>query len=90
MPDPTTIANGFAQNPLAWVAMLAMCGGVYLFKLMNDERKAHLAEVSALQATLLATVKSGGEEQRKLLMEVVPLSAKLSEGLEILERLSKE
>lgn len=88
--DPSVVANGLASAPIAWIAALALGGGVYLFRLLNEERKAHLAEVAALQATLLSTVKAGAEEQRKLLTELIPLSEKLSEGLEILERLTKE
>ncbi len=87
---PSEVANGLAAAPIAWVAALSMAGGVYLFRLLNEERKAHLAEVAALQATLLSTVKAGAEEQRQLLTELIPLSEKLTEGLEILERLTKE
>lgn len=77
--DPTVVANGLEKNPLAWGLALTLIALGYLFKLLNDEKTAHLV-----------TIKEASKEQREILQQVVPLTTKLIEALEILERLTKE
>lgn len=77
--DPSTLASGLEKNPLAWGLALALLALGFLFKLLNDEKAAHLT-----------TIKEAAKEQREILQQVVPLTTKLIEALEILERLTKE
>lgn len=62
--------------------------------------KAHTEEISALNKAhsdalalahteRLADMKADAKEQREILSQIVPLAAKLTEGLEILERLTQ-
>lgn len=76
--DPATVANGLASNPLAWGLALTLGAVVYLFRELNSARQAHIE-----------TIKADAKEQREILTQIVPLSAKLTEGLEILERMTK-
>lgn len=90
--DPTAaVAGGLAggnATALAWA--LAIAGGVivYLYKQVSDLRSTHAAELAALQKETKEAQKSDAKEQRELLMQIVPLSAKLTEGLESLERIT--
>ena len=77
--DPTPIANGLEKNPLAWGLALSLLAIGYMFKLLTTERNAHIQ-----------TIKEASKEQREILQQVVPLTTKLIEALEILERLTKE
>lgn len=77
--DPTPIANGLEKNPLAWGLALTLLALAYMFKLLTAERAAHVQ-----------TIKDAAKEQREILQQVVPLTTKLIEALEILERLTKE
>jgi hypothetical protein len=86
--DPTPVADGLAKNPLAWGLALSLLAIGYLFRTMNDERKAHATALEAAQKTLVETIKADAKEQREILSQIVPLSSKLTEGLEILERVT--
>lgn len=50
--------------------------------------KAHADAVEKLSADRLVDMKADAKEQREILSQIVPLAAKLTEGLEILERLT--
>lgn len=76
--DPAAAADGLTKNPLAWGLVIAIAAIGYLFR-----------ELSAARAAHLETIKADAKEQREILTQIVPLSAKLTEGLEIIERMTK-
>lgn len=98
--DPTaTIANGLGSNFLPWALAICLLAVAYLFKTLNEERKTAAAATAAAaekanaaaekaSAERLADVKQDAAEQRAILSQIVPLSTKLTEGLEILERIT--
>lgn len=75
--DPGVAADGLAKNPLAWGLVLAILAIGFLYR-----------ELSAARSQLIETIKSDAKEQQSLLAQIVPLSSKLTEGLESLERLT--
>lgn len=87
--DPTPIAQGLASNPLAWGLALALAAIAYLFRELQGARVAHAKEIADAQAKLIETIRADAKEQREILGQIVPLAAKLTEGLEILERLTE-
>lgn len=80
------IATGLASQPLAWCLALALGALVYLFKTLDSERKAHASELLDSQTKLIESIRADAKEQREILSQIVPLSTRLTEGLEILER----
>lgn len=56
---------------------------------LSAERAAHSAALAGVQAQLIEQLRTDAKEQRELLMQIVPLAGKLTEGLEIIESLSK-
>jgi cell division protein FtsB len=92
--DVKTTAEGLGSNFLPWALVLVLVALGFVVRhtieagrqhaaALEALQKAKDAEVAALQKTLLETVKSDAEEQRKLLMTVMPLSTKLLEMLEL-------
>lgn len=75
--DPSTLADGLARNPLAWLAALLILAVGYLFVRLNQAQAAHME-----------TIRQEAKEQREILREVVPLTVKLTESLEALERIT--
>lgn len=98
--DPTsTLANGLGSNFLPWALAICLVAIAYLFKTLNEERKATALAVAAAaekanaaaekaSAERLADVKQDAAEQRVILSQIVPLATKLTMGLEILERVT--
>jgi hypothetical protein len=89
--DPSTVANGLSKDlntALAWGLALALLAIAYLFKSQNDERKEYAKALEAAQTKLVETIRADAKEQREILSQIVPLSTKLTEGLEILERVT--
>jgi hypothetical protein len=88
--DPTAaVANGLTQSPLAWGLALALGAVAYLFRTLNEERRASAQAIADVQAKLVETIRADAKEQREILSQVVPLATKLTEGLEILERVTE-
>jgi hypothetical protein len=87
--DPTSaIAGGLAANPLAWGLALALVAIAYLFKTLSEERKNAAVELASLRDKQVEQLKQDAKEQREILSQIVPLAAKLVDGLEVLERLT--
>lgn len=95
--DAKTAAEGIGANFLPW-AIVGLCIALgftvkaYLAK-SAEVAALHVAQAAALEKAAserLADVKADAKEQREILSQIVPLSTKLTEGLEILERLTKE
>ena len=83
--------SGFSKDlnsALALGLALALAAIGYLFKSQNDERREHAKALEAAQAKLVETIRADAKEQREILSQIVPLSTKLTEGLEILERVT--
>lgn len=72
------IAEGLARNPLAWGLALVGAACVYLFRALVAEQRAHLE-----------TVRSNAAAQREILTQIVPLSSKLTEAVDTLERVTE-
>lgn len=72
------VAEGLARNPLAWGLVLVGAAATYLFKALMAEQRAHLE-----------TVRTNAAAQREILTQVVPLSSKLTEAVEMLERVTE-
>jgi len=51
--------------------------------------KAHAEALALAHNERLVDMKNDAKEQREILSQIVPLAAKLTEGLEILERLTQ-
>lgn len=71
------IAKGLSESPLAYVTAILLLVSAYLYKQARESER-----------TLLETIKENSKEQREILSEVLPLSEKLSDAVEALERLS--
>lgn len=88
--DPASVANGLAVNPLAWMLAITLAVVGYLYKQLSDERVRHAKELGEAKDALIASIRADAKEQREILSQVVPLAAKLVEGLEILEDLTRD
>lgn len=86
--DPTPIANGLAANPLAWGLAIALVVIAYLYRKIDDERRQHGADLVAAQNKLIETLREDAKEQREILSQIVPLATRLTEAIEIIERLT--
>lgn len=86
--DPAVAANGFASNPLAWGLVAALAAVGFLFRTLSAERAAFAAALERNQTQLVETLKADAKEQREILSQIVPLATRLTEGIEILERIS--
>ncbi len=75
--DPASIAEGLVKNPLAWIAALLLCAVAYLFKELRAADKATLDRSIAAEAAHRATLE-----------KVIPVADRLTQAVEILERLS--
>lgn len=75
--DFNAIAEGLASHPTAWTAALLLGAVVYLFKALRERDQ---------QA--INTVIEQERAHRETLARVVPLAEKLTEGVQILERVS--
>lgn len=80
------MANGLAQDPLAWGLVLALGAVVYLYRQNEALRAKAIADMQAANDKLLVTVREDAASQRALLEQVIPLAMKLTEGIEALER----
>lgn len=77
--DFNQIAAGFTEHPTAWMAALLLGAVVYLFK-----------ELRAKDAASIISIMEQEKAHRETLSRVVPLAEKLTEGVEILERVSNK
>jgi hypothetical protein len=75
--DPTPIAEGLAKNPLAWISAVLLVAVGYLFRRLGEVQKEHME-----------TIRQEAKEQREILREIVPLTVKLTESLETLEKIT--
>lgn len=82
------VAEGLGSNFLPWALAIALVAIGVLFKLLWDEKTKHAAEMAAREKEAREIARADAKEQRELLMQIVPLSAKLTEGLESLERIT--
>ena len=85
---PDVVANGLATQPLAWICLLSLAANWYQYR----DRAAYVVatdlRIQAMHDAQLAASRDSAKGQVDLLLQVVPLSAKLAEGVEVLERLS--
>ena len=88
--DPSTVATGLASNPLAWGLALSLGAIGYLFKQPSAEREARAKDLADSQAKLIEQLRVDAKDQREILSQILPLSTKLSEGLEILVRVTDQ
>lgn len=86
--DPAGAAEGLAKNPLAYIAAVLLLSLGYMFKLYAEERTRSAAALETARAAHLETVKADAKDQREILSQIVPLASKLTDGLEILERVT--
>lgn len=86
--DPSIVANGLASNPLAWGLGLALAAIGALFKLLSDERHRSAEKLEALQKAHIETIKADAKEQRELLFQIIPLTSKLMQAIETVERIT--
>jgi urease accessory protein UreF len=94
--DPEKAAAGLGRDFLPWALVIVLAALAVLFKLAWDQWtkrdaekteqiKQLTADNAALQKELRDTTKANGEEQRKLMFEIVPLTGKVVDALEYLE-----
>jgi hypothetical protein len=75
--DPASpIAAGLASHPLTYLCAMLILVVIYLYK-----------SKEGLQATLLQSVKDSAAEHRATLEKVLPLTEKLTNTVEVAERL---
>lgn len=72
-----TIAKGLADHPTAWMLAITLVALAYLYK-----------ERSAIQKELVETVMKQEQAHRETLSKIVPISEKLVESIEVLERVT--
>lgn len=82
------LANGLATSPITWIAALSLFANVYMFRQLQAQAKDFDARVEAIRAAQLEATRQDGKEQVALLMQVLPLSSKLGDAVELAERLS--
>ena len=71
------LAKGLAENPTAWMLAVSLAVAAYLYK-----------ERAAAQKDLLDMVIKQEQAHRDTLMRIVPISEKLVESVEVLERVT--
>lgn len=71
------LAKGLAENPTAWMLAIALAAAAYLYR-----------ERSTAQKELLDMVIKQEGAHRETLMRIVPISEKLVESVEVLERVT--
>lgn len=93
--DPKVAAEGLGRDFLPWavVALVLALGAVIRWALslnatIHANEKANAAQVAKLQSERTEREREHAKELRDLLMQLVPLTTKLTEGLEIVERLT--
>lgn len=72
-----TIAKGLSDHPTAWLLAIALLALAYLYR-----------ERSAAQKELVDTVMKQEQAHRETLTKIVPISEKLVESVEVLERVT--
>lgn len=90
--DPSTVAQGFAKDlntALAWGLALALFAVAFLVRQVLTDREKHAAEIAALNKAARDDLRADAREQREILQQIVPLAAKLVEGVETIERLTE-
>lgn len=86
--DPKVAAEGLGSNFLPWALVLTLVALAFVVRAYLAQNTAHAAEIAAMQKEARETQRADAKETRELLMQIVPLSAKLTEGLESLERIT--
>ena len=74
------VAEGIASNPLAWGIVLCLAALAYLYKESRANEKEFFSKILEIQ-------QKAESEQRELLMKIIPLIEKTTDGIEALERL---
>lgn len=86
--DPKAAAEGLGANFLPWALVLTLVALAFVVRYAISQNTAHAAAVAAMHAEQLTAQRENAKEMRELLMQIVPLSTKLTEALEIVERLT--
>jgi apolipoprotein N-acyltransferase len=86
--DPKAAAEGLGANFLPWALVIVLFALAWVVKAYVDQGQKHALELAAVQKEARETQRADAKETRELLMQIVPLSAKLTEGLESLERIT--
>jgi hypothetical protein len=83
-----SVADGLAKNPLAYVCALAILGAAFTLRGWLSEKDKSAATINALNQTMIVNMREDAKEQREILQEVIPLAAKLVDGVDTLERVT--
>lgn len=75
--DLAQIAAGLAANPSAWFLTLALAALVYMYRARGTDQKEFLETVMKQEAA-----------HRETIMRIVPIAEKLTDSVEILERVT--
>lgn len=86
--DQAIVADGLTKNPLAWGLVLALGAIGVLFKLLSDERQRSADKLEATRKEHIETIKADAKEQREILFQIIPLTAKLTQAIETVERIT--
>ena len=87
--DPVSAAaGGLATNPLAYICAVLLAVVAFLYRQQVARETAQAAALEALRKQQIEDARSDQKEQRELLMQVVPLSSKLVEAVELLEKIT--
>lgn len=73
--DPANLAEGLAKNPLAWLLVIALMTVGFLFRELRTEQAARIAAADA-----------ANKEIQEILREVIPLTTKLTNAVDLLDR----
>ena len=76
--DLNAIAQGLADHPTAWMLALAVGAIGYLYRELNQTKKEQIESIRAQE-----------QAHRETLMKIVPVSEKLVESVEVLERITE-
>ena len=76
--DLNSIAQGLAAHPTAWMLALAVLAIGYLYRELNQTKKEQIENIRAQE-----------QAHRETLMKIVPVSEKLVESVEVLERITE-
>jgi len=71
------LASGLADKPTAWMLAIALVAVVYLFR-----------ELSKTKSEQLDMIMRQESAHRDTLMKIVPISEKLTDSVEVLERVT--
>lgn len=88
--DPVAASGTLAKDPLAYMLLVVLGALAYIHRDAEAQKKDLRKEISDLNLKLAETLRESAKDQRDTITAQMPVLLKLSEGLEILERVANQ